>query len=139
MMADIVSGSGRRITDNAATLQPVHSQPSQWIWPREEPCRTLDLDAWRKGLHLISSPNFWLPRQQHLGAWLRQPHKVWEWFHDPFLDELYRRVPGGWQTYGLLSIERSRYLRWTCNEEEAPFPTLPPDLHRATALLDGYG
>jgi hypothetical protein len=69
-MADIVNGSGRRITDNAMTLQPVLSQPSQWIWPREEPCRNWDLDAWRKGLLLISSLTSWLPRQLHLGAWV---------------------------------------------------------------------
>jgi hypothetical protein len=89
-LADIVSGSGHRITDDAATLQPVNSQPSQWIWPREHPCRHRDLDAWRKGLRLISSPNFYLPRHHFLGAWIRTPHKRWEWFHDPLLDELYQ-------------------------------------------------
>jgi hypothetical protein len=46
-LANIVSGSGKRITNDATSLQPVlTARPSTWIWLREHPSNK-DADAWR--------------------------------------------------------------------------------------------
>jgi hypothetical protein len=138
-LADITSGSGRRITDDVASLQPITSIPSRWTWPREQPSRQHDLTAWRKGLQLISSPNFFLARRDRLGAWIQEPHKWWDWFHDPFHDELYRRAPDdSWLVYTVAPTldphqRHTRHQLYTCTNA---IPYLPDDVLRATARLD---
>jgi hypothetical protein len=57
-MADITTGCGHEIMDEARSLSRTDSHPSKWIWPTEQPSCSNDLRAWRCGLHLLSSPGF---------------------------------------------------------------------------------
>ena len=59
-MADIMTGDGRAIADEARSLTPLPSQPSTWIWPIEQPSWNHDLTAWCKGIQLFSSLAFYL-------------------------------------------------------------------------------
>jgi hypothetical protein len=135
-LADITNGAGSRITDDAATLQPVDSRPSQWIWPREHPSRSRDLNAWRKGLRLISSHNFILDCFQRLGNWTYPSHKQWDWYHDPAAGELYHRTTELWEVYTPSSHRRTRHRWWERSEVTL---TLPATANRATAWIDQYG
>ena len=134
-LADIVNGAGSRITDDAATLQPVDSRPSQWIWPRKHPSHSRDLNAWWKGLHLISSHNFLLDCFQRLGNWTYPSHKQWDWYHDPAAGELYHRSTELWEVYTPSSHRRTRHRWW---ERSDVTLTLPATANRAMAWIDQY-
>jgi hypothetical protein len=97
-MADITTGCGHEIMDEARSLTLSSSHPSQWIWPVKWPSCTQDLWMWRHGLQLLSSSAFFLRCGDQLGAWMALPHQDWDWYHILGVRRLYCQLQSGWRS-----------------------------------------
>jgi hypothetical protein len=82
ILADIITGDGKRIQDDSIGTHISATHPSTWEFPVEKPL-TQDTDSWRKGLVALSSATFELPFTDILGTWITTPHHRWEWFYFP--------------------------------------------------------
>ena len=137
MMADITTGCGCEITDDARSLTCTVSRPSKWIWLTEQPSQSIDLQVWRQGLQLLSSPGFSLRRGDYLGSWTASPHQLWDWYHVPWACRLYFRSDKGWEEFHACSI-------W--QQQNMPFKhtgitqlVLPCGSQWATVIVDWQG
>ena len=85
----------------------------------------------------ISSPSFFLHRSDCLGSWTPPPHQHWDWYHLPWVRQLYFRTQGGWQEYRSCSICR----RWDMPFQSTGviWPSLPGGSQCATAIIDWQG
>jgi hypothetical protein len=79
-IADVLSGDGTKVTQEAKSIQRLNCPPSLWDWPNERPC-SQDISKWKLGLKRIISQNFSLPFDIKLGRWIQPSHLKWQWFY----------------------------------------------------------
>jgi hypothetical protein len=135
--ADITMGCGCEITDDARSLMHTDSRPSKWIWPTEHPSRSKDLQAWQRGLQLLSSPGSTLQWGDHLGAWTACPYQLWDWYHVPWARRLYFRMDGGWAEFRACSLRWRRNMPSQCTNVTRL--VLSHGSQRATVIVDWQG
>jgi hypothetical protein len=79
-IADVLSGDGTKVTQEAKLIQQLNRPLSLWDWPNERPC-SRDISKWKLGLKRITSQNFSLPFDIKLGRWIQPSHLKWQWLY----------------------------------------------------------
>ena len=128
-IADVLSGDGTKVTQEAKSIQRLNRPPSLWDWPNERPC-SRDISKWKLGLKRITSQNFSLPFDIKLGRWIQPSHLKWQWFYWRSERKLFRRVNNLWHQWELFSPRSTVAFK-----RVAIIPTLPvplEQLERAT-------
>jgi ribonuclease HI len=101
-LADITTGDGKRLTDEALAGEPSGTTWHHYNWPRNpaELSRS-HWKLWEKALHqaFTSGNTSSTSLQEPLGSWLVDPSDSWQWFYDPISNALYHKTDDDWQAY----------------------------------------
>jgi hypothetical protein len=101
-LADITTGDGKRLTDEALAGEPSGTTWHHYNWPRNpaELSRS-HWKLWEKALHqaFTSGNTSSTSLQEPLGSWLVDPSDSWQWFYDPTSNALYHKTDDDWQAY----------------------------------------
>jgi hypothetical protein len=101
-LADITTGDGKRLTDEALAGEPSGTTWHHYNWPRNPPKLSRShWKLWEKALHqaFTSGNTSSTSLQDPLGSWLVDPSDSWQWFYDPISNALYHKTDDDWQAY----------------------------------------
>jgi hypothetical protein len=132
-MADILTGDGVTVTNNAKDLRRLSRPSSSWEWPNEHPC-SKDISQWRLGLKRITSANLSLPFSLRLERWIQPPHLKWQWFYWRRERQLFHNTNGVWHHYVPFSECSSVAFKRVGIVTSPPVPV--EELQRATTRYD---
>jgi hypothetical protein len=132
-LADITTGNGKRLTDNALAGEPSGNTWHHYNWPRNpNKLSRSHWKLWEEALHqaFTSGNTSSTSLQDPLGSWLVDPSDSWQWFYDPISNALYHKTDDDWQAYTPTS---SRSTHSTCPTNKAfklnPSIFIPPNIH----------
>ncbi len=131
--ADVLTGDGIRVTQNAINLRRLSRPSSTWDWPNECPSNK-DVSRWKSGLTRITSANFSLPFISKLEHWIEHPHLRWQWFYLRHERHLYHQTNGAWHHYAPFSARSTVAFKRVGIVSSPPVPV--EDLERATIQCD---
>jgi hypothetical protein len=109
--ADVLTGGGIRVTQNAINLRRLSRPSSKWDWPNGCPSNK-DVSHWKSGLKQITLANFSLPFISRLERWIKHPHLRWQWFYWQHERHLYHHTNGAWHHYVPFSTHSTVAFKW---------------------------
>ena len=98
-LADIVDGSGLRISKRAKDGIRDHTRPHYHPWPVQAKPGPSQWTLWRKALKQCFPLTPDKSLQHPLGAWIDGQQEQWTWYYLPVSKRVFQRHHTGWKVY----------------------------------------